>query len=189
MDNIQFWVYVIIGVIYLISRSRKKPNQTQGDFPDIDRPSRQPEPQQKPISFEDLLREITEAKEPEVKEVFAPPPAKTFERKVEKSYPTYEDYDDNIEPETKDLEEIPTSYRKKDKIYDVYEEAKQQAFNRKSLEETMKLEDTVVRYNRFKEFEIKESRNLLAEYTKDLNDAEGLKRMVVMTEILNRKHF
>jgi hypothetical protein len=189
MDNVQFWIYVIIGIIYLISRSRKKQDKAPPDFPEVERPSRQSGSEQKPITFEELLREITEAKEPEPKQVFSPPQPKAVEKKIEKSFPTYEDYDGNIEPEEKNLEEIPPSYRKKDRIYDVYEEAKRQAFNRPSLEETMKLEDTVVRYSRFKEFEIQESRNLLDEYTKDLNNPEGLKRMVVMAEILNRKHF
>lgn len=194
MDNIQFWIYVIIAVIYLISRGRKKKQQTSADFPDFDegqshknRPA--PESQSRPISFEELLKEITEGKQPEKKEVVVQSQPTAYKKPEPSPYPTYADYDDDIEAEEKDLEEIPSNYRKKDKIYDVYEEAKKQAFVRPSLEETMKLEDTVVKYNRFKEFEIEQSRNLLAEYTRDLKDPEGLKRMVVMNEILNRRHF
>ena len=80
-----------------------------------------------------------------------------------------------------------TIIAKKDKVYDIYEDAKRLAFERPSLEETMKVTDTNVKFGKFKEFEAEEQRDLLAEYSKQFRDPEGLKKAVVLSEILNRK--
>jgi hypothetical protein len=61
------------------------------------------------------------------------------------------------------------------------------AFERPSLEETMKVEDTVVTFGKFKEFEAQKERNLAAEYLQDFGDPEGIRKAVVMSEILKRK--
>jgi len=175
MDKLQFWFYVILGIIYLVSRIKKKPEQEKksGEFrPEkpvrqFEQPSAKPAFNPKPKTFEELLREITESKQSQQPEVV--------------------DYDDNLEDEEKDIEEIKYDYRKDDKIYEVYEEAKRQAFVRPSLEETMKLEDTKLQYGKFKVFEIEAERNLLQEYLTDFRDPEGFKKAVVMSEILKRK--
>lgn len=182
MRDVQFWIYVIVGAIYLLSRLRKKPDEKPKDLPDYrpERPVQKYEqPSAKPsantgraLTFEELLREISETKSPKP----APSPA-----------PVYEDYDDNLGEEEQDLEKVDYDYRKKDKIYDVYEEARKQAFNRPSLEETMNVQDTVVTYERFKEFEQKKQRDLMKEYLGDFNDPEGMRKAVVMSEILQRK--
>lgn len=179
----QFWVYVIIAVIWFISRALKKPEQPK----DIgeQRPGRpvKYEPQQpaappKPLmTFEELLKEITEAKAPRPE-----PPAS-------KSYPEYVDYDDELPEEKQDLEEV--SYRRRQeesrRTNEVYEEAKRQAFLRPSLEETLNVNDTNVQFGKFTVFEQEKERNLLKEYTIDFKDPEGLKKAFVMSEILNRK--
>lgn len=178
MDNIQFWLYLIVGAIYLISRMKKKsqPEEPQ-DMPTyepekpvrrFEQPVAKPAPTAKALTFEELLREITEGKA--------------------ESRPTeVVDYDDNLKEEEEDLEEADYDYRKKDTIYQVYDDAKMQAFNRASLEDTMKLEDTDVTYGRFKGFELEEKEDLLAKYLSDLKDPEGFKKAVVMGEILNRR--
>ena len=187
--DFQFWIYVIVVVIYVLSRALKKqetpPEQNQDpqkqrrqrapDRPDTGKP--------RPLTFEELLREITEAKEPP-KPVYQAPPRPVYvpEKKSE-----VVDYDDEIPEEEQDLETIDNDYRKKDKIYDVYEEAKKQAFSRPSLEETMSVNDTVIRFGKFRAFEQEERSPVLASYTKDLHDPEGLKKAFVLTEILNRK--
>jgi hypothetical protein len=185
MDSFQFWLYIIIGVIYLLSRLRKKPDEQQPtDFPGsapekpvrrFEQPNAKPTASQRPLTFEELLREITEGK---VEQQLPP---------REEPRQEYVDYDDNVGEEEKDLEEVDYDYRKQDKIYEVYEEAKRQAFNRPSLEETMKVSDTVVKYGKFKEFEQAKQRDLAEEYLADFNDPEGLKKAIVMSEILKRK--
>ena len=123
MDSFQFWLYVIIGVVYFISRMRKKQKEVgkkivQGRSTDRHQP-RSTAP--KTLSFEDLLREITQSK-------------------AQPQQETVVDYDDDLVDEEEDLEDVDYDYRKESKVFDTYEEAKKQAFQRPSLEETMKAE-------------------------------------------------
>ena len=175
MDSFQFWLYVIIAVIYLLSRARKKKaDESPGpvDANDARPLSSAPPPGNKPkqLSFEELLKEITESKQqrPPIEEPVV-------------------DYDENLEEEEQDLEDVEYDYRKQNKTYEVYEEAKKQAFLRPSLEETMKVKDTVVSFGKFKEFERGDETNLASEYLKDFHDPDGFKKAVVMSEILKRK--
>jgi hypothetical protein len=182
--ELQHWIYLIVGIIYLVSRALKKPQSQPTDVPDY-KPDRQvrydstpPPSVEKPkqLTFEELLREITEAKQPK------PPVYEPVQPR-----PAYVDYDDQIGEEAQDLEDVNYNYRKKDKLYDDYEEGKRQAFLRPSLEETMNVRDTNMDFGKFKVFERVQQRDLLEEYTKDFKDPEGLKKAVVMSEILNRK--
>lgn len=182
--DFQFWFYLIIAVIYILSRALKK-NEPQGEAAKP-RPTRQRVPQRnveastpspdrpKTLTFEDLLKEIQESRQP--KPVFTEPP------KAE-----YVNYDDDIKEEAQDLEDVDYDYRKKDNIYQIYEDAKSQAFSRKSLEETMSIKDTETRFEKFKAFEQSKKKKVMEDYTKTLKDPAGLKRAVVMSEILNRK--
>lgn len=181
----KYWFYIIVGGIYILSRFLKKSENPTVNVPKStpDRPSQgQPTPQTKTkqLTFEELLREITESKElPK-----SPVPVST--RPVERQF-TEVDYDEDLKDEIRDLEEVEPAYKQKDSVYKVYEDAKQSAFNRPSLEETLNLRNTDVRYGKFKVFEQDQQRNLLEEYTRQLQDPEGLKKAVVMSEILNRK--
>jgi hypothetical protein len=188
--ELQFWIYVIIGIIYVLSRAIKKQEKQNKEVVQDYRPGKKVEfdstpPAEKPkqLTFEELLKEITEAKKQAQKPVF----------ETKRSYETvsepqeYVDYDDQLEEEEKDLEDVNYNYRKKDKLYDIYEEAKRQAFERPSLEETMKVTDTKVQFGKFKVFEQVDQTNLLEEYSKEFQDAEGLRKAVVLSEILNRK--
>lgn len=177
MDSFQFWLYVIIGAIWFLSRLGKKKKAEESASPsdaNDERPvssTRTPSPKPKQLTFEELLREITESKQ---------------QQELPKEEPVV-DYDDNLEEEEKDLEDVEYDYRKENKTYEVYEEAKKQAFHRPSLEETMKVQDTVVSFGKFKEFERGAETNLASEYLKDFHDPEGFKKAVVMSEILKRK--
>ncbi|HRJ28395.1 MAG TPA: hypothetical protein PLV21_11255 [Cyclobacteriaceae bacterium] len=188
MDNLQFWLYVIIGVIYLITQVRKKakeqaPPQRPVKRQEATTPQFRPEPQSqtttpKPISFEDLLREITEAKAPKTEVPYEP-----------YKQPEYVDYDDDVADEEETYEPVVTDYRKTDPIYKKYEDAKAYDYAGSSLEQTLKLENVDMRFGRFNEFESEKSRNLLEEYTQDLRDPDGFKKAVILSEILTTKHF
>ena len=181
MRDIQFWIYLIIGVVYLISRVRKKRETEPVDDPQPKTERRfdnqrgeQPSPQ-KGLTFEELLRQITEAKAPT--------------RPVVQPQSEYVDYDDNLKDEEQDLEDVSGDYRKKDKaFYDTYENAKIQAFNRASLEETLKLEDTDMKFGKFKVFEEEDQTNYLNDYLKDLKDPDGFKKAFVLSEVLQRRY-
>jgi hypothetical protein len=183
--DLQMWIYVILGIIYLISRLRKKP-QEQTDFPEYGpedpvpgtgkaQPGRVEPVNPKEISFEDLLREITEGK------------TRSVPSTPEVSKPLYESYEDVLAEEEQDLEVVTEEKYTSGKVSASYEEAKRQAFARPSLEETMSLSDTNMTFGRFKEFENDANKGLLSHYLSDLRDPDGLKKAFVMSEVLKRK--
>jgi cell pole-organizing protein PopZ len=171
MDNLQIWIYVIVGLLYLIGRVKKKPADTNRPQNRSQGQSTSPEP--KPLSFEDLLREITEAKEPQM----MPSPKPVQE---------YVDYDDEIEEE-KELVSTNYDYKRED-TYNTSEQSKYEAFNRFSYEDTMKLEDTDVRFGKFKVFEEEKKVDIAAQIAEDFSDVDKVKRAFIMTEIFNRKY-
>ena len=183
MRDFQFWIYLILGVIYLISRARKK---SQAETTDVPKPQneRRFEGSQEPkastpkgLTFEELLREITEAK------VEVKPVVPKFQPKK------YVDYDDDLEEEEQSLEDVKGDYTKKDKeFYNTYEQAKKQAFNRPSLEETVKLKDTNMKFGKFNVFDEEVEKNYLNDYLKELKDPDGFKKAFVLSEVLQRRY-
>jgi hypothetical protein len=172
------WLYIIFGVIYLISRMRKKP-AAPTDFPEYgpenpvpnagkDQSGRTDTSLPKQLTFEELLREISETK------AGGKPERKSIPQSNQKSY-------------EEDLEEEEEVVESDQRVTKVYEEAKRQAFYRKSLEETLNVNDTDMRFGKFKEFEKDVSRNLVQEYLTDFKDPAGLRKAVVMSEILKTK--
>ncbi len=186
MDNLQFWLYVIIGLIYFISRMRKKPQGTDvlSDQPEL--PSEpQPGKTERQPTFEELLREIMEGKS-------QPEPEPEVEQESEPVYqkPVFKNYDEEAKEEVRSretLEDVNYDYQRRDSIYSEYEGAKREAFLRPSLEETMSLDETDMSYGKFKAFEIKQNRTVVGDYIADLKDPESLKKAFVMSEILKRK--
>lgn len=177
-------IYLIIGIIYfLFNRLKKKAPEDEQEMETP--PGQSPESTSpRPMSFEELLREITEGKQQQNQ----PPPVREREpdyRPVP-AQPAYIDYDDDIEAEEKSLEKVSFDEERTNKVY---EDAKKMAFNRPSLEESLKLADVNTTYGKFSEFDRKAEPNLLLEYTKDLRDPKGFKKALILSEILNRKHF
>lgn len=190
MDNFGFWVYLIVAIIYLFVRAKKKvaPKEVNGpQSPNADRPFSTPTTSNKPQSFEDLLREIMEAKstaEKKTREVTRP---QLVTQKREEQTRREAESQEWMGEEIDDLEDVDFGEKQRKKFNLEYEAAKNLAFNRPSLEETMRLQDTDMQYGKFKEFEIEQRRNLLQLYLNDFKDPEGLKKAVVMSEILKRK--
>jgi hypothetical protein len=182
MGDTQFWLYVIIGIIFLVGRLMKKPQAPEGQDPNFDgkqsnqnddKSARRVDTGERQLTFEELLREITESK------------AEKKPQAVPK--PTTINYDEDLSDESDDLEEVTNPYQKHNKVYAEYEEAKREAFVRPSLEDTMKLSDTDLKFGRFKGFEREVEVNLLNQYLKEFKDPQGLKKAIVMSEILQRK--
>lgn len=180
--------YIVLGIVYFIFNAlkKKKPENEQGS----DHPQSRPQTNKpQPVSFEDLLREITEGKQQEKS-----PEPPVSQQKTEyrqplprpKPQPAYVDYDDDLEEEEKNLEKMSFDDERSNKAY---EDAKRMAFNRPSLEETMKLDQVNTTFGRFKEFDKKQDGGVLAEYVKDLRDPKGFKKALVLSEVLNRRHF
>lgn len=173
MDNLQIWIYVILGIVYLIGKARKKPEQESGQArrPQANIPTDNAGP--KPLTFEELLREITEAKEPNPKPVLRP----TQE---------FTDYDEELEEEVEP--ERPDYDFRKQETYKAFEQSKYEAFNRLSYEETMKLEDTEVKFGKFQAFEEDKQPSMASQIAEDFADMDKVKRAFIMSEIFNRKY-
>ena len=176
MDDLKVILWIIIGIVYLLARGRKK----EAPPPRRPRPAETAVPEETnepaPKTFEDLLREIEGMKQPQ-------PPPRTREPE-----PEVVDYDENLGPEEQDLEEVTPSYKRDDnEAYRIYEEAKTQAFYRPSLEETVKLEDTIVRFKQFKGYEKESRKNVLQDYVQDLRDPQSFKKALILSEILRPK--
>lgn len=178
--------YIVLGIIYFIYNAikKKKPENEPGP----DRPQSRPQTNKpQPVSFEDLLREITEGKQPEKFPDLPVNEQKTeYRQPLPRPQPEYVDYDDDLEEEEESLEKMSFDDERSNKAY---EDAKEMAFNRPSLEETLKLDQVNTTFGRFKEFEKKQDSGVLFEYVKDLRDPMGFKKALILSEVLNRKHF
>lgn len=176
--DLEFWVYILIGVIAFLSRLLKKPESPQSPtHPTREEPSQHPTGQPRTglprqMTFEELLQEITERKQSQ----------STYERE-----PEIIDYDDKIEEETKSLEEVGYSFDKTYADYKGYEyEEAVSPYGRVSLEETAHIGEPV-EFGKFKVFEQQQEETVLDEYIREFQDPEGMKKAVVMSEILKTK--
>ncbi|MFM7859054.1 MAG: hypothetical protein ACKO96_45805, partial [Flammeovirgaceae bacterium] len=174
-DSPSFWIWLIIVVISFFAQRKKK--QT----PSMDRDSAPMGPESKPISFEDLLKEIEASKNPQ-QTIFKEQKPKP------QSVANDTDYDDELLEEAQGQERIDYKTRDEDATFDVYEKAKLAAFNRPSLEETMKVEDTEVKFGQFKGYQQEQALSPLHLLVKDLKDPEGFRKAFIMSEILSRKY-
>jgi hypothetical protein len=171
--------YIVVGIIYFIfSRLKKKPGQ-ETEYDENNTPdSSQGKPT--PVSFEDLLREITEGKVQQNRPIESP----KAEGGAIQPAPAYTDYDDEIEDE---LEVFERNRQEQERVSQVYEQAKKQAFSRPSLEESLQFQEINSNQDRFKTFEKKVRSQ--SSFLKDLKNREGFKRALIASEILNRKQF
>ena len=179
----QFWIYVVIVAIYFLSRLFKKPEQETGKAPESHHPEKRvpsqthqpPNAMPRQLTFEELLREITEGKQAE-KQQRAPEPA-----------PAYEPYEKDPGEEARGLERVDFDEAENARKWKPYEEIPVRALERKSLEETLRLEDTVINFGKFEAFENKQRTRLLDDYIKIIRNPATLRQAVVISEILKRK--
>jgi len=179
MDDYKVILWIIIGLIYLFARRKKEvpaPAPRRPQPVDDNEPSESPAQGPAPKTFEDLLREIEGMKQPQ-------PAPRPMERQ-----PEVVDYDENIGEEERSLETAAPKYHHDDELINkVYEDAKTQAFSRPSLEETIKLEDTIVRFKQFKGYEQEGRNNIFRDYLKELRSPTGFKKAFVLSEVLRPK--
>lgn len=171
MDDLKIIIWIIVGLIYLFARRKKKEEPAPRRRPIPRQPQVEETPRSAPKTFEELLREIEGTKQP------TPPPA------TRQPEPATVDYDDEIPGEKLDYDDTLPDFRKQE-TYRAYEEAKAEAFVRPSLEDTVKLEDTIVRFSTFKGYEKGAKRNLLGEYVQELKNPQGFKKAFILSEIL-----
>lgn len=165
--GLSFWIYIIIAIVFAVVRQMKKSAKGAEErprTPDYDQSDN------KPMTFEELLREIQASKNPP-----PPPPAPT---------PVYA----KTEYRSVEAESLETNSTTNDnRSFELYEKAKREAFQRPSLEETLKLEDTVMKYSHFKEYDESVKRTVALDVMENFKDPEGFKKAFIMSEILKRK--
>ena len=192
MDE-KFWFYIVLGAIYFLSRLLKKdPNQPPSTPPK----PRQQQPAQTPRRQTSPGRLPTPTKRTEPARTDTAPKAMTFEelmRQIMESKTTTPrqepvvDYNDDLETEERNLEDVDYNSRRDSEALATYEKAKQEAFHRPSLEETMRVQDTVVTFGKFGAFQEKTQPNLAEQYLREFTDMDSVRKAVVMSEILKPK--
>lgn len=183
----QFWIYIAIGAIYFLSRFFKKPEEGAGEIPETQQNEKRrpvnagvPRPETRQLTFEELLREITEGKQVQRK----PEPEPDLELEP---VPVYENYEQSLAEEGKSLEKVDFNEADRAVRWKPYEEIPPLTEDRRSLEETLRLEDTNVDFGKFAAFENKQRKRLLDDYLKIIRNPQSLRQAVVMSEILKPK--
>lgn len=211
MDSFQFWLYVIIAVIYVISKAMKKSNRQKQE--QAQTPPRSTGPaagetaeSPPPLSFEELLREITEGKKRKSEPAPQPPPRQVSTvPRFERPKPTYVNYDDDPEEEEKSLERVDYDLQRQETTRQVYERAQREAALKSSLQTLQSdikgmqseikgrkssletLQSSLGSPSRFESFRVTSKENLLTEYLRELRTPSGMKKAVVLSEILKTK--
>jgi len=171
--DIQFWIYVAIVVLSILAQARRKKRQ-QEELEREKQADGEVNPQPKPLSFEDLLREIQQTRNP-------PPPQPASRQADEwENYETVESEERSLEREEAVLKPQPVY----NNTVEIYERAKAEAFNRASLEESMKVEDTDVRFGKFKVYEKAVENQPARAFAESFRDFDQFKKAFVMAEVL-----
>ncbi|MBR07989.1 MAG: hypothetical protein CMP48_09905 [Rickettsiales bacterium] len=178
MDDARIWIYIVAGAIYLISRAlkKKKPDAVPRK-PTGSRPSAPSSSPNKPVSFEELLREFTEGKaaDPEP----TPEPVETRRAVEERKW----------QQENKTVEDFSNEGRNRtfadDESRRVYEESIKNA------------EGAEINFERDEHFRIKlkdrkeeesDRSGFATEISEMLRNPEDARKAVILGEILNRKY-
>ncbi|MFY0600658.1 MAG: hypothetical protein JXR03_13380 [Cyclobacteriaceae bacterium] len=180
MDNIQFWVYLAFGAIYLITRMMKKKkgeNQPEGSADQSTERS-----YKKPVSFEDLLKEFTQVEDVEPQEdEYA-----DQQRRIEEARAEEESLQKQKEEEEIDSINQDHTHRRfaDDESREIYEKSIVQAEGADlSFERD---EHFKTKLNR--QEEVEEGSTIGSEILASLQDADQAKKAVILSEILNRKY-
>ncbi len=182
--EIKIIIWIILGLVYLFARRKKKPEAPAPSrrAGEAEQEYESPIPD-RPQTFEELLREIQGTKQLKVPapSTFDLPPAQQAREKEITTY-NYE-----APPEKRQIENTNYDYRDHDTIYEVYEDAKKMAFYRPSLEESVKLTDTIVRFDQLKGYKMETKHNHAADFFNELKDPKNFRKAFLLSEILKRK--
>lgn len=171
MDSFEVLIYIIFGVIYLLSRALKKkkktiPKQSQREEGEV-------ETQEQPVTFEDLLKELTGVQTAKPK----PQPQPKRQERFDRSDPNeYEDYRSR-RPVVDDS-----------KSKEVFEQATRKAKGIKSIDELVDLEDGIEASGRFTEFKIEQKYTKGDEIREMFKNKQEAQKAIILAEILNRKY-
>ena len=180
MDDIQFWIYLLFGAIYFITRMFKKNNKDatprKAPRPTGTQPSDRPN---KPVSFEDLLKEFTEGKSEEEDEVEEEQPEPVEARQIlqerrwqEENKPDFSNEGNNRRFSDEDSKRI-------------YEESIKRAEGSKL---DFERDDHFRLKFKDRDEEEEETSDLAGEISGMLQNPEDARKAVILSEILTRKY-
>jgi len=174
MDDIQTLLYLIIAVIYVLARvlRKRKPRVPPQDQADTDLPPVvKQKPKQKPVSFEDILKELTGESKKEPRPKQEEPPIEM--EKVKEPQTTKHFLDEDIE------ESYQEAVKKAEKVKPRKIETVPEGISKSPLKS--------VHFVAYEVEEVKEN-PLAKEIVKMLKDPEDVKKAIVLREILDRKY-
>ncbi len=173
MEDNKIWFYIIAAVIYFLTRKKKKKQQQKQPQPEVARESNRPQQQKKPVSFEDLLKEITEGREEELSEpevqVIEPEPV------IEEGKPRKE----------KDR----VRHFADDESRRIYEESITHAQEfEPGHDHKFEPDDDYASSKLFKEHMVDEGPTIADEIRESLQSTDSARKAIIYSEILNKKY-
>ncbi|MEP0710744.1 hypothetical protein [Algoriphagus sp.] len=181
LGNIVYIVAVLAYFIYQATRGKKK-NQADNQ------PEMSDEQQQKPVSFEDLMREIRDAQKPKQAEPV------TTRQPTPVDLPKPVEYKRAAEPVVRPewrpdpapaVKRFPTKkWEEADDEIEYY----QGAFE-KTESALTKTSKGIPEIPSFKKIEVESSNSIKNRYERLLKDPKSIKDAIILKEILDRKHF
>lgn len=191
-------IYIVFAIIYFVVRMLKKkqqpPDATERDFEQETGQGGQPT-SERPVSFEDLLRELTGQKQPQ--QAPPPPPEETRaparNQRRDFQFPSDGDNYEDVQEEWEDKE---VAVLKEGSTTRVFADEESKRIYEKSISQVKNQEDELEKQlerakSRFKEFEIQEEQTsaVREEIVEMLQSSEGAKKAIILSEILNRKYW
>lgn len=171
MDSFEVLIYIIFGVIYLLSRALKKKKKPSAPRPQMESDD-EVVTQDAPVTFEDLLKELTGAQTPKPKT--QPKPQQRYDRSDPAEY--------------EDLREQRRPVADDSRSREVYESARRSAKDIKTIDELVDLEKGIEPSGRFEEFKIEKQFTKGDEIRGMLQNKQDAQKAIILAEILNRKY-
>jgi hypothetical protein len=182
MNDLEIYIYIALALIYFLSRAFRKKKPAKPPRPTSRSSSEEeyghPAQKEKPLTFEDLLKEFTGQKNEPVPEVHEEEIEEEGYESLEQEYINSEDQPYSAEYETYDESQ-----------YKSYEEVYGKEEHLKTLDEQIQINEPVRK--RFDEYKIKEELNIhkASRFRKLLKNKDSIKDAIILKEILDRRYF
>lgn len=165
VELILYIIFIVIAILSRVLKARKEnnsPTTTSDQGESMDAP---PKKTEKTLTFEELLREFT-GEDTSHRQEQKPQPQYTRE---EEGYSYEEEYAD-------------------DEIRETYSRSVNEAKKLKTIDELVSLDEPLERMEHFKQYETEEENTVASEVLEMLQEEEGARKAIILSEIINRKY-
>jgi hypothetical protein len=182
MNDLEIYIYIALALIYFLSRAFRKKKPAKPPRPTSRTSSEEayehPSQKEKPLTFEDLLKEFTGQKNEPVSDVQEEEIEEESYKSLEEEYINSEEQPYSAEYETYD-----------ESNYKSYEEVYGEGKHLKTLDEQVQINEPVRK--RFDEYKIKEEINIhkASRFRELLRNKDSIKDAIILKEILDRRYF